>query len=257
MHSQGFLSTFDTARPVFAMLHLKGDTPQQRFETAKREIDTLWLCGVDAIIVENYFGDVDDVVAVCRYLQTTAKDVTFGVNVLGQDWRAFEIANEFGARFLQLDSVAGHLPTDQEEDFAQRLAEARESSDSYVLGGVRFKYQPYLSGRSVEEDLKLGVQRCDGIVVTGEGTGKETPVTKIRQFRNVVGPSFPLIVGAGVTPQNCEEQLSLANAVIVGSYLKDTYTDTGDVSAEHTKEFVNAIRGTTWTTDAGFAVPTI
>lgn len=236
------LDTFDHAHPVFAMLHLKGDTPGHRLEIAKREINALWESGVDAVIVENYFGDVDDVVAACAYLNLDAEDVVFGVNVLNDDWRAFSIANEFGARFLQLDSVAGHLPEEQDLDFASRLAEERANSSAYVLGGVRFKYHPHLSGRSLKEDLLFGADRCDGIVVTGKGTGQETPLDKIREFRSILGDDIPLIVGAGVTAQNCVAQLAVADAVIVGSYLKDTYADTGDVDGSHALEFVQAIR---------------
>jgi hypothetical protein len=51
-----------------------------------------------------------------------------------------------------------------------------------------------------------------------------------------------LVVGAGVTPRNCAEQLAVADAVIVGSYLKDTYADTGDVDENHALEFVRAVR---------------
>jgi predicted TIM-barrel enzyme len=237
-----FLSTFGQARPILAMLHLKGDTPADRLDRAKREIDTLWACGVDAVVVENYFGDRDDVVAVCDYLRSDARDVVFGVNVLGDDWNAFSIANEFGARFVQLDSVAGHLPEGQDHDFAARLAEERSATSACVLGGVRFKYQPHLSGRPLEEDLLLGLARCDGIVVTGEGTGRQTPLPKIVEFRGIVGAVVPLIVGAGVTPQNCAEQLAVADAVIVGSYIKDTHTADGDVNENHALEFVQAVR---------------
>jgi uncharacterized protein len=241
MHSADLFSTFGHAPPVFAMLHLKGDTPAHRLDIAKREINTLWASGVDAVIVENYFGDSDDVIAVCDYLRSDATEVVFGVNVLGDDWLTFSIANEFGARFIQLDSVAGHLPEGQDHEFAARLAEERAATSAYVLGGVRFKYHPHLSGRSLEEDLLLGVARCDGIVVTGEGTGQETPLPKIEKFRRIVGAGFPLIVGAGVTPYNCAEQLALADAVIVGSSLKGTLTATGDVDEKHTLEFVRAV----------------
>lgn len=242
MQPASFLSTSDHARPVLAMLHLKGDTPDDRLDRARREIDTLWEGGVDAVIVENYFGDEDDVVAVCDYLSSDAREVVFGVNVLEDDWRAFSIANEFGARFIQLDSVAGHLPEGQDHDFAARLAEERSATDAYVLGGVRFKYRPYLSGRSLEEDLLLGVARCDGIVVTGEGTGQVTPLPKLEEFRGIVGPTTPLIVGAGVTPQNCAQQLAVGDAAIVGSSLKDTLTAAGDVDENRVLEFVRAVR---------------
>jgi len=242
MTSNGLLDSFDSANPIFAMLHLKGDDTAQKLEIAKREIETLWTGGVDAVIVENYYGSVDDVVLVCDYLRANAPEVVFGINVLNDDWRAFELANEYGARFIQLDSVAGHLASAEDADFAARLAEERAASETFVLGGVRFKYQPYLSGRSLDEDLLLGAARADAIVVTGAGTGQETPLEKTGEFRRIVGADYPLVVGAGVTVDNCRAQLKNANAVVVGSYLKDTYQDTGDVDGAHVREFVGAIR---------------
>lgn len=72
------------------------------------------------------------------------------------------------------------------------------------------------------------MSRCDAIAVTGEGTGKTTPMEKIRQFRNIMG-DFPLVVGAGMTPDTCAEQFSVADAAIVGSYFKQGYLDDGYV----------------------------
>jgi predicted TIM-barrel enzyme len=251
MNSTTLLDSFDSTNPVFAMLHLKGESPAQKLEIAKRETEMLWAGGVDAVIVENYYGSVDDVVRVCDYLRTSASEVVFGINVLKDDWRAFALANEYGARFIQLDSVAGHLAPAEDGDFAARLAEERRAADTFVLGGVRFKYQPYLSGRSLTEDLLLGMARADAIVVTGEGTGKETPLEKTAEFRRNVGGEYPLIVGAGVTVDNCRRQLESANAVIVGSYLKDTYQDTGDVDPAHVRSFVDAIRALSVPADSG------
>ena len=63
------------------------------------------------------------------------------------------------------------------------------------------------------------------IVVTGEGTGKETPIDKIERFREIMG-KYPLIVGAGLTPDNAYNQLLIADSAIVGSCLKkDSNTD--------------------------------
>jgi predicted TIM-barrel enzyme len=242
MSANRFLSTFNNRIPVFAMLHLKGDTPSEKFDIARRETQTLWESGVDAVIVENYFGSTDDVVAVCRWLKDEAPDVVFGVNILKDDKRAFEIANEFGARFVQLDSVCGHLPVADDGAFGDWLNAQRAASKAFVLGGVRFKYQPYLSGRPLVEDLLIGTSRCDAVVVTGEGTGLQTPVDKTAEFRAIVGPGFPIVIGAGVTPDSAARDLAKANAVIVGSYLKDTHVDTGNVDKRHTLDFVRAIR---------------
>lgn len=236
------LDSFPSAIPVFAMLHLKGNDPGDVQRRARGEIDTLWRAGVDAVIVENYFGSIDDVIATCSYLSAERSDVVFGINVLKDDSAAFRIAREFGARFVQLDAVAGHLPPAEDAEYASWLAEQRGSGEVLVLGGVRFKYQPVKSGRTLEEDLALGAERCDAIVVTGEGTAITTPHDKTREFRRVVGDQFPLVVGAGVTGGSVAADLADADAVIVGSALKDTYADTGDVDEAHTIEFVQAVR---------------
>jgi predicted TIM-barrel enzyme len=238
--SRSYRSVFPIPAPVFAMLHLKGDDSAERLDRARREIDILWEHGVDAVVVENYFGGVEDVKAVLDYLDAQRPDVVVGLNVLRDDATAFALAAEHRVTFVQLDSVAGHLPPEEDKAFADRLHALRETVDAAVLGGVRFKYQPLLSGRTLEEDLGLAVERCDAVVVTGAGTGLVTPVGKIRDFRQILGPTFPLVVGAGVTAENAREQLDDADGVIVGSALKDTLTDTGDVSPEHVQRFVAA-----------------
>ena len=67
------------------------------------------------------------------------------------------------------------------------------------------------------------MERADAIVVTGEGTGKETPLDKIKRFREKIG-DFPLVVGAGVDSYNVMGQLKIADGAIIGSYFKKGYT---------------------------------
>jgi predicted TIM-barrel enzyme len=229
-------------KPVLAMLHLKGETEQGCVRRARREIDILVEAGVDGIIVENYFGTPDDIERVLEYLSTQRSQLTYGVNVLDDDVRAFGLARRYGATFIQLDSVAGHLLPDDDPRFAEWLAEQREQTSALVLGGVRFKYQPVLSGNSLETDLRLATDRCDAVVVTGAGTGVETDLNKIARFREILGDSFPLITGAGVTARNGEAQMSAADGAIVGSYLKDTFTAEGEISAGHVEMFMAAVR---------------
>ena len=85
------------------------------------------------------------------------------------------------------------------------------------------------------------MQHCDAIAVTGAGTGIETDTDKIRQFRSAIG-TFPLVVGAGMTVETIKDKLSIADAAIVGSTFKDTRKDTGDVLAEHVREFMAEVR---------------
>lgn len=239
--NRNFLDLFEVKKPILAMIHLKGDSDEERLKIAKREIDLLIEIGVDGLIVENYFGNVANVEEVLKYIDKERNNIVYGINILGDYKNAFELADRYGVKYIQIDSVAGHLNPTDDSRFHKHITSLRESTNACVLGGVRFKYQPYLSGRSLEEDLIIGMERCDSVVVTGKGTGIETDLDKIKQFRDIMGTSFPLIVGAGLTVENCSPQISIADAAIVGSYLKDTGKDDGNVSLKNTKDFMNEV----------------
>lgn len=227
-----FLEIFKNKKPIFAMLHLKGDTPEERFERAKKEFQIYLEGGVDAVIVENYYGNYYDMERMLQYLDENKFDIKVGVNCLNVDPMGFELAKRFHADFVQLDGVCGQLKLRDDPGFGEFMKLMRSQYDGYVLGGVRFKYQPVLSGRTLEEDLKIGMTRCDAIVVTQDATGQETSMEKINEFRSIMG-DFPLVIGAGITAENCAKQFEVGDAAIVGSYFKDTYKDTGDVDASH------------------------
>ena len=178
---------------------------------------------------------------VLKYLQENFSDKIYGINCLNVDVMGFELAMNYGATFLQLDSVVGHVKARDEHSIEAFLKLYRERSGVYLLGGVRFKYQPILSEKTVEEDLVTAKDRCDAIVVTGAGTGEETELDKIKKFRSVLG-EFPLFVGAGVTPLNVKEQMKFGDGAIVGSYLKDNFKDEGEVEKEHVIEMVNLFK---------------
>jgi predicted TIM-barrel enzyme len=235
-----FLDLFQNKKPILAMLHLKGESPAERLERAIAEADIYAACGVDAMIVEDYYGDEDDVERVLATIAKESAGYLLGVNVLDNFARSYELALQYGAKFMQVDSICGHLTAEDERAYFEMVDGYRADGKIAVIGGVRFKYQPYLSGRSLAEYLKIGMQHCDAIAVTGVGTGFDTETEKIRQFREIIG-SFPLVVAAGMTKETVKEKLSIGDAAIVGSTFKDTRKDTGDVSAEHVREFMDEV----------------
>ncbi len=237
----GFLSIFNESKPIMAMLHLKGETQHEIDERMKREVDLYVQGGVDAVIVEDYFGTYDDMRRALDYVSSQNLPIPFGINCLNVDAMGFELGMEFGAAFIQLDSVVGHVKPRDERSIAAFLAMYRKRYDGKVLGGVRFKYQPMLSENSVEEDLVIAKDRCDAVCVTQDATGQETSMEKIEQFRAALG-DYPLIVGAGVTPENARKSFALTDGAIVGSFFKDTYKDDGDVCAEHIAALMSVVR---------------
>jgi len=233
-------------KPIIAMLHLKEDGSMTMTERMKRETEIYFQNGVDAVLVENYFGSTGDCEIALDYLNGHYKNACYGVNILGDYRTAFELAQRYNAAFLQIDSVCGHLPPLQDAAYAEEL---KDLADKYcsiqVLGGVRFKYQSVRSGRTLVEDLQLGKERCTAVVTTGEGTGKDCPTEKLKQFRSHLG-EFPLIVGAGVTANTVAEKLRYSDGAIVGSWFKEGHADYGDVNAEYVREFMKNARQNRW-----------
>lgn len=234
-----FLELFDSPKPVIGMLHLKGDSDEEVFEIAKKEIDAYYNNGVDAVLVENYFGTYHNMIPVLEYLQENYKDHIYGVNCLYQNTMTFELAIKYGAHFVQIDAISGHLIQREDISYAEFIKLYRSRYSGYIIGGVRFKHQPYLSGKSLEEDLKIAMTRCDAIAVSQDETGQETSMEKINQFREIIG-DFPLIVGAGMTAENCKKQFAVADGGIVGSYFKDTHHAEGIVDENHVRKLIQA-----------------
>lgn len=238
--NKNVLDLFKNKKPIIAMLHLKGENDKDVLDRAKREIEIYLQAGIDAVTVENYYGNYYQMEQVLEYLLFSKFDIVYGVNCLNNDAMGFHLANKYKASFIQFDSVSGHLTPRDDYTYEAFINMYRKECDAFIFGGVRFKYQPYLSERTLREDLEIAKKRCDAIVVTGDATGQETSIDKIKEFRDIL-KDFPLIVGAGLTDKNCIEQLSIADAAIVGSYFKDTYKDSGDVDIEHVKQLLNIV----------------
>jgi predicted TIM-barrel enzyme len=240
--STRFADAFSVRKPILGMLHLKGEDPDDILDRAVREIHILIANGVDALVVEDYYGTISDVERVLARLASSRPTVPYGVNVLDDGIASFALADAYGAAFVQMDSIAGHLTNEEDGPFAQEIARVRDRSSAALLGGVRFKYQPVQSGNSVAVDLRTAMTRCDAVVVTGSGTGVETSLSKVQEFRDVLGSAFPLVVGAGVNTSNCRQALRISDGAIVGSSLKDTLTAAGEVSAANVAELMDAVR---------------
>ena len=229
-----FSELFNVKKPIIGMIHLAGRDEKEKIDRALEEISIFEEEGVSGAIVEDYHGSIEDIRNVLKKTSRRKMKLVVGVNALGHPCLGFNLADEFGAGFIQFDSV-------QTRDLD--LAYYNKSREKYpnicVLGGIRFKYKR-MTGNSLEEDLAEGMPRCDAVVTTGEGTGIETPTEKLRDFKRILG-SFPLVVGAGVNLKNVYEQLEIADGAIVGSYFK-SYDTNEKVIRERVSELMSEVK---------------
>lgn len=230
---------FGKKKPLIGMIHTNRAQGLSMLEVAKIEIELYLKHGVYPL-VENYFGSAEDCEQVLEWMHETYPDAVYGVNILGDIDEAFRLAGKYGAQFIQVDSVCGHLAPKQDAEFAKYIASLRQTVDVVLLGGVRFKYQPVRSGRTQEDDLRLGMERCDAIVCTGEGTGIPTPFGKVEEFKLELG-TFPVVVGAGVTLDTVAETFQKADGAIVGSWIKEGHITENLVDEYFLKQLVERI----------------
>ncbi len=235
------LSIFANTKPVVGVIHSRGDSPEDAAALAEKEIKAYYENGLDGILVETYFGNYHNAAAILELLRRKKLPVPYGINCLNIDAMTFEMANDYGCAFMQIDSVVGHVKPRDEASLGEFFRRFRARTGAALMGGVRFKYQPVLSENTLEEDLHIAMDRCDCICVTQDATGQETSPERIRTFKDVIG-AFPLFVCAGVTPDNVTEQLGIADGAVVGSYFKDNYRDTGIVCGGHVKEIMDRVR---------------
>ena len=234
------------------MIHLSGVSNGSGWEDvnpverAIDEIEIYQTSGLQGVIVENYHSGVDDVIETLikiKRLKETGvinKELSIGVNILPNDFKqAFDLASQYGD-FIQLDFVSGKYSRAQEIDEEEYKEYRQKYPNIQVLGGVWPKYYVPVKESSLEADLKVAMTRCDAIVVTGSGTGQETPLDKIKMFRDIIG-NFPLIIGAGMTSDNAKSQLVYANGAIVGSAFKQFNNTNNQVSKDLVNKFMSNV----------------
>jgi len=225
--------------PIIGMIHLGGKNPINK---AFEEIEIYNKHGVDGIIVENYFGSVPQVEAVLKELRERSKPLFIGVNILPNEYEhAFELVNKYHADFIQVDYVAGRYRGHSELSKDEFLDVKKKYQDITVLGGVWPKYYSPIGKSNLEVDLAKGKGLADAVVVTGSGTGEETPSDKIKRFRKYLG-DYPLIVGAGLTDKNVVEQMSIADGAIVGTYFKYDGKTGNKVDPYRVKIFMDKVK---------------
>lgn len=234
-----------TKKPILGMIHLSG-VPDRILDRAIQEINIYQEEDVDGIIIENYHGGIRDVEDVAMKVEELRESgdihMLVGINILPNEYAlALKMAFQYQFDFIQLDHVAGIYGTGHNQVNTKLLMEYRAQFPVKILGGVWPKYYTPVAGSDLVIDIHDGMENADAIVVTGSGTGKETPLDKIKTFRSICD-EHPLIIGAGLDASNVAEQLPYADGAIVGSCFKPYKRTTELVDRLLVREFMDEVK---------------
>ena len=204
-------------------------------EAARRDGQALLEGGCDAIIVENmgdvpYLrGSVPPETVASAALATRAVvelGLPVGVQILAAANReALGVALASGASFVRAEAFAyAHVADEGWLDAcAGELLRARKAlgSQIQIWADVQKKHAAHAvtADLSVEE-LAHGYafSGADVLIVTGARTGAATALDDVRAAKTA---KLPVVVGSGVTPADAPELAKEADALIVGSWLKE------------------------------------
>ncbi len=238
-------------RGLVGMIHLEplpGD-PRQRpggdFPFVERralaDAEALATGGVDALLVEN-FGSQPFIkggpgartpphaVALLGLVGRACRErfgLPVGVNCLRNDaLAAIGIAAAAGLDFVRVNVHVGAYVTDQgliEGEAAESLRYRRQIGAEAVAiwADVLVKHAeplvPCDPSSAVRDTFERGL--ADAVVVSGSGTGAPVDLARLQVVRAAAGER-PVILGSGVTPENARSLCALADAAIVGTWLK-------------------------------------
>jgi len=261
-----FKQLFNNTKPIIGMIHLLPLPGSPRYagnmsdvvERACCDGEVLEQGGVDAVIIENY-GDLpfypdrvaSETVAAITSVATQVKNMLalpIGINVLRNDGlSAISIATAIGADFVRINVYAGAVLTEQGilQGCAAKVARHRSflRSGVLILADVAVKHGRSLVEAPVGDLVQEAIDRslADGIIITGEATGKPTDLETVRQIKEEF-TDIDVLVGSGVTAENVTEALAVADGIIVGTWFKDNALTCNPIDGKRVEKFMQIAR---------------
>lgn len=201
---------------------------------ALENIEQYKKAGVDSVILENDF----DVPYIKPPLPKEALELTtkiakeirknfqgpIGIQLIeAANEEALEIAAKAKLDFIRVEGfVYGHFgPAGFIEGCSGQLLRKRKElhcEHIKVFGDVKKKHSAHAITADLDiadEVMQADLFLSDGIIVTGKFTGIKPNTEDLLKVKKVT--SLPIIIGSGMTKENIEEYLSLADGFIVGS----------------------------------------
>ena len=242
------------------------DAIERVLEIAIDDCRKLEEAGFDGIIVENY-NDAPYLVrerdlgilslinlAVRECINSTS--IPVGLNILRNSAiESYIIAYVSGAKFIRVNAFVEVLITDSGiiEPAAPSLSILRAHYPGVEVfadilckhsASLYFAYLSHLTNydNALRTIVRDAIERgkADALIVTGSRTG-EPPSTSLLQSVKRYS-LIPILIGSGLTPENANVLLKVADGAIVGSYIKIGGKAGGRVDIERAQKLVKLIR---------------
>ena len=263
--------------PLPGSLRFKGNL-EEIIEFSVTQARILEESGADGIIIENYndypypkrLRNPITLAAMTTIVREVVKEVSIpvGVNVLrNSSIESYCIAYATGAKFIRVNAFVEVLVTDSGtiEPTSQDLAPIRAQypgikvfADILCKHGASLSYTTLLNQlralnwmgisaenaprKALEVIIKDAEERglADALIVTGTRTGESPDLNLVKTVKKL--SKVPVIIGSGLTPENIENYLKIADGAIVGSYIRKDGKAGNPIDRERLKRFMRAVK---------------
>jgi membrane complex biogenesis BtpA family protein len=235
---------FSVKKPVIAMLHLAALPGDPGFDSnagiaavvarAREELEALQSGGVDGVMISNefslpYLTKTEPITAItmARIIGELRSEITvpFGVNVLWDGTASIDLAVATGARFIREIFTGAYASDfgvwDTNVGASARHRRAVDGQDVRMLFNIVPEAASYLAPRDLASIARSTIFNClpDGLCISGLTAGAPTDTSMLKVVKDVAADTA-VVVNTGVNADNVREQLSIADAAIVGTFFK-------------------------------------
>lgn len=257
---------FLVEKPVIGMCHLQalpGD-PDYNCEAglraivddARANLRALQAGGVDGVMFSNEFSlpyltkvECVTVAAMARVIAELYDDIStpFGVNVLWDPYASLDLAVATGAHFVR-EIFTGVYASDfglwdTNCGAIVRHQHAIGGRDVRLFFNILPEAAAYLANRDIVSVARSTVFNTgpDALCISGLTAGEETSTATLALVKDAL-PDIPIVANTGVHHTNVAEQLSIADAAIIGTAFKRDGVFENSVDADRVRVLMDKVK---------------
>ena len=257
---------FKVEKPIIGMCHLQALPGDPKYDEikgmdyvvkkAREDLLALQGGGIDGVLFSNefslpYLTNVNPVTiaAMGRVIGELMVDITvpYGVDVLWDPYKTFDLAVSVDAKFVR-EIFTGVYASDfglWNTNYGEVIRHKHSigAKNIKALFNIVPEAAKYLADRDIESIAKSTVfnNNPDALCVSGLIAGAETDTEILRRVKNAV-PNTVIFVNTGVSINNVEKQLQIADGCVIGTHFKKDGQFYNGVDIERVERFMRKVK---------------